>query len=357
MSDLRTPPSRNTHHLEDAAPVRRGPSTRTSIAIPAIVGLVIGTVFVTIFLAAFHAPEPHDLPIGIVGSAEQIASVEQALDENAPGAIAFTVYDSADDAVAAIEHRTVYGAYVMSEDGTTARLLYAGANGPAVTSTLEGAFGSVAQYSGATLDTEDIVPTSAGDTRSLSIFYAGFGIVLAGYLFGLISSQMAPRLQLRWRLLSLAVFSVVVGSVVAFIAGSTGFDALPGNVAAILAVTVLLAASVGSATLMLMRIGGPVGTLLASLVLLILGNATGGGTLPPAYLPDWLRPLSEILPVGIGLRALQGESYFQGDGYVLGIVLLAVWTLASIGVVVALDVLAARRTSRALRRAAHSPAA
>jgi hypothetical protein len=340
--------------VTDGTPPRRGPSTRRSIIIPTMVGLVIGTVFVTIFLAAFHAPEPHDLPVAIVGTAEQVESVEQALAENAPGTIAFTLYDSAAAAQDAIEHRDVYGAYVIAEDGASAQLLYAGANGPAVTSTVQGVFGTVAQYSGATLATDDVVPTSSGDTRSLSIFYAGFGIVLAGYLFGLISSQMAPRLPLRWRLVSLAAFSILGGAAVALIAGSTGFNALPGNIAAIMAVTILLAASVGAATLLLMRIGGPVGTLLASLVLLILGNATGGGTLPAAYLPDWLRPLSDILPVGLGLRALQGESYFDGDGYALGIVLLAVWTIASIGIVFALDIGADRRRSRkAIAAAAH----
>ena len=169
--------------------------------------------------------------------------------------------------------------------------------------------------------------------------------MLAGFLFGVIAAQIAPALQLRWRLLSISIFAIVVGPTVALIAGSSGFTVLPGSFAANTSVISLLAAAASAGTLLLMRIGGQAGTLLASLVVLILGNATSGGILPAAYLPGWLRPFSEILPPGVGLRAIFGESYFYGDGYLSGLILLAVWVIASLGIVAALDVLADRRTA------------
>lgn len=327
----------------NSGPSTRGPGIRKAMIVPTTTGLLIGTLFIAIFLAAFHSPKPHDLPVGIVGSGRQIETVEQTLDTSSPGMIAFTAYPSATAAQHAVEHRQVYGAYVIADDGASARLLYAGANGAGVTNTLQGILGQVAQSSDTTMRSQDVTPTASGDTRSLSIFYAAFGLVLGSYLFGIVSSQMAPRLPLRRRLASLSVFSVVVGVTGALIAGSTGFSALPGNVAALMSVMVLLALAVGSATLLLMRAAGPAGTLLAPLLLLILGNATSGGTLPPAYLPDGLRPLSEVLPVGLGVRALQGVCYFRGDGYVAGIVLLAAWALGSVGAVHVINRVAARR--------------
>lgn len=59
------------------------------------------------------------------------------------------------------------------------------------------------------------------------------------------------------------------------------------------------------------------------------GNASSGGIMPPAYLPAWLRPLSEILPVGVGVRALQGVSRFQDDGLASALVILPVWVLGA----------------------------
>jgi hypothetical protein len=137
--------------------------------------------------------------------------VEEALDANAPGTVEFTGYASAAAAQDAVKHQQVYGAYVIAEDGRSAQLLYAGANGPSVTSTLEAIFHAVAQRSGTTMQSKDVLSVSPGDTRSLSIFYTGFGLVLGGYLFGLVSSQMAPRMRLRRRLVSLVAFSVLGG--------------------------------------------------------------------------------------------------------------------------------------------------
>jgi hypothetical protein len=325
------------HLVDEVKPAATRPAPK-AIAIPAMVGLLIGTVFVSIFLAAFHAPRTHDLPLGIVGTAAQTAAVEQGLTDHAPGSVAFTRYATEDAARKAIEDREVYGAYSAGAGGRTAKLLYAGANGPAVTATLQGMFGAAQAV--------DVLPTSPGDTRGLSIFYAGFGLVLAGFLFGLVSYQMAPRLQLRMRLLSLVSFAVAAGAAVTLIAGHTGFNALPGNLAAIASVTVLLALAVGATTLLLMRLAGPAGTLLSSLILLILGNATGGGTLPPAYLPDWLHPLAHVLPVGLGIRALQGVAYFHHDGYLIGVLLLMAWVVVGLGGVTLADTIAERRQGR-----------
>ncbi|MBZ2408300.1 hypothetical protein HX747_11860 [Streptomyces sp. L06] len=115
----------------------------------------------------------------------------------------------------------------------------------------------------------------------MSVFYAGFGVVLAGFLFGMMTYQMAPRLPYRRRMASLGAFSVLGGFAVALITGSLGFDALPGSFLGIAGIVALMAAAVGGTTMAFMRLFGKAGMSLASVVLLILGNATSGGTLPP----------------------------------------------------------------------------
>ncbi|MFD4561132.1 hypothetical protein ACFWP5_43615 [Streptomyces sp. NPDC058469] len=40
---------------------------------------------------------------------------------------------------------------------------------------------------------------------------------------------------------------------------------------------------------------------------------TSGGTMPSSCLPAWLRPLHEILPVGVGLREVQGGPSYLRD--------------------------------------------
>jgi hypothetical protein len=76
------------------------------------------------------------------------------------------------------------------------------------------------------------------------------------------------------------------------------------------------------------RIFGGAGASLAAVILLVLGNSTSGGVVPTAFLPGWLHPLSEILPVGPGVRALYGLAYFHDDGLITAVAILIAWIVA-----------------------------
>ncbi|MFI1801276.1 ABC transporter permease [Streptomyces sp. NPDC020379] len=324
---LSTPPTQHASHTgtPDPAPPQHPQSGLKGILLPVAVVLAIGTIFVSVYLAAFHAPKPHDLPVAAVGTSQEAHRLQGALDSGLPGG--FDVRPYADESAArdAIAHRRVYAAYLPGGGHGDPKLLYAGANGASVTGTLTGAFGHVAGASGHRLAQEDILPASSGDTRGLSIFYAAFGLVLAGYLFGIMTYQAAPALRFRQRMASLALFGVLGGIVIALIAGGAGFGALPGSFVGIAGTIALMAMAAGGATMVFIRWTGPAGAGLASVVLLTLGNSTSGGVMPAAYLPAWLHPLSGVLPVGAGVRALQGLAYFHHDGLVRGIATLAAW--------------------------------
>ncbi|MFF0630582.1 ABC transporter permease [Streptomyces sp. NPDC004296] len=293
----------------------RGDSLK-GVLLPVAVVLAIGTIFVSVYLAAFHAPKPHRLPVAAVGTDQQVLRVEAGLEAGLPGGFSVTMYPSEAEARHAIEHRNVYAAYIAPGSpgaaGRNPKLLYAGANGPSATGTVTGALAAVAKASGRPLVQQDVVPSSSGDTRGMSVFYAAFGLILAGYLFGMMTYQMAPRLQFRWRMVSVASFGVLGGAIIGLLSGSSGFAAL-------------------------LR--------LASVVLLTLGNSTSGGVMPPQFLPGWLRPLSGILPVGVGVRAVQGASYFHNEGLTRGIAVLAVWIVVCAAILYARDVLTDRRTA------------
>jgi ABC-type multidrug transport system permease subunit len=137
---------------------------------------------------------------------------------------------------------------------------------------------------------------------------------------------------------SLALFGAIGGIMVAVIGGSVGFGALPGASLPLALVVALMGAAVGGTTMVLLRLFGSAGVSLASILLLILGNASSGGVLPAAYLPSWLHPLSEVLPVGVGVRAMQGLSGFQNDGLTRALVILPLWVLGAVAVLYLKDV-------------------
>ncbi len=306
--------------------------------LPVAVGLLIGSIFVSVFLAAFHDPRPHGLPVAVVGSPQLQAQAERI---SAAGEDAFSIrtYATAADASAAVQRADVYGAVITSAAGRPS-LVVAGAQGNGVTSTLQQAFSPLAGPS-APLAVEDVAPTSAGDSRGLSVFYTAFGVVLAGFLFGLTSMQTAPRLPSRLRAASLVGFSTVIGLAVAAIV-EPAYGSLPAPYALTAVVAGLLALAVATTTVMLLRVFGRAGTFVAAIVLLIAGNATSTGVLPAQYLPGWLEPLAGWLPAGVAVRALRGAAYFDDDGVRSGLLVLLLWVLVAAGAYVIMDRLAAR---------------
>lgn len=95
---------------------------------PVSVVLVIGAIFVSVDLAAFHAPRPHSLPIAAAHATQSVAT---ALNRAVPGGFAVERYTDVGAARQTVGHRRAYGAIAATH--STQMLLYAGANGPAVT--------------------------------------------------------------------------------------------------------------------------------------------------------------------------------------------------------------------------------
>jgi hypothetical protein len=303
---------------------------------------LVGIAFVVVFLDAFHAPVPHRLPVGVVGTAQQADQVAAALRQAMPDG--FAVRPLAGEAAArtAVLHHDVYGAYLP---GPPAVLLTAGANGQGVTMTLSQAFGPVAQQGGGALQVQDLRPLAPGDNRGLGIFYGAFGVVLGGFIFGLLTFQAAPKLPLRWRLLSVVLFAGTSGAL-ATVAADVLYDAVPAGFLVEFAVIALLALSVAATAALALRVLGSIATFVLSVALITLGNATSTGNLPAEYLPPWMQPLSAILPPGVAVRALRGATYFADDGVGRAVWVLALWSAVPLALIALVDVVGRRRQLR-----------
>ncbi|MFF3877847.1 ABC transporter permease [Streptomyces sp. NPDC001978] len=322
----------------DAAPRKPGLTGSAAVLRPVITVLTVGLTFVSVFLAAFHTPKAHRLPIAVVASDANAALFDVKLQRTAPDAFQVERYSDATAARSAVEHRKVYAAYLQA--GSAPRVLYAGANGLAVQALVAPLGHTQLGADGSKVHVQDIVPLAPGDNRGLSVFYASFGLVLAGFLFGQMTYQVAPRLPFGQRMGSLTLFAVAGGLATALIAGSA-FGAIPGPVLGIAGIVALMSGAVAAATVLLIRLFGPLGVPLGSIFMLVMGNATSGGVLPPSFLPGWLQPLTSVMPPGVGVRALNGLAYFHNDGVESGLITLSAWAVLCVGTILGLDRLAA----------------
>jgi hypothetical protein len=288
--------------------VSRAPTAgRRGWIVPPAVGFVIGLLFIASGTFAFHDPRPHDLPVAVVGSPRSASRVQEALARAVPGG--FDVHTASFNAARSeLRKRDVFAAYLPRR---RPELLVAGANGPGTTAALASVFANVAEANHEAEPTvRDVRPLAVGDARGLSLQQLVFGIALACFLFGLLTGVLAPRLPLRVRLASLAVFTLTLGLGATIVVGP-GLDAIAGSRLVIAAVVVLLAAAMALTASALVRLLGPPGIGVAAILLLIVGNGTSGATIPYEFLPDVYRQLSQALPNGAGASALLSTMYFD----------------------------------------------
>lgn len=309
------------------ARARRVRAAVRSVLLPVAVAVAVGAIFISVYLSAFHAPVARDLPVAVVGTAAQAAVVREGLPDRPSDTFSVRALADPQEARSAVQHGEVFAAYIPEGDAVT--LLYAGAHGPSVTTLLMDELGEVAHESGRSVAAVDILPASPQDTRGLAVFYTTFGLVLAGYLFGIMSYQLAPGVSMGRRLVGLATFGVAGGLAVASVVSA--FGALPAPFLGVAGLVALVALAVSASTMFLVRALGVMGSSAAAVVFMTVGNATSGGSLPAEFLPSWLEPFSSVLPVGVGVRAVNGLAYFHGEGVLSGVAVLTAWTAAGVG--------------------------
>jgi nucleotide-binding universal stress UspA family protein len=302
---------------------------------------VFVAVFVALTLSAYHRPTPHDLPVGIVGSAAITRQVENHLDSAAPGAFRFRSYPSQASATAGIARRAVDGALVAT--GANLRLLVTQAGGTGPEQALDGAFAAVAARSGRQLTVSDVVPPRANDSQALSSFFVTLSVLIPSLAAGSASALALRHARRSWSVGAPVAVAIVSGAVAAAIVdGIAGL----GNYAAIGGIIALFSLAVAAPTAVLARIRPPLAAL-AVLVFIVAGIPVSGGPANLAsFTPGFLRVFSPVLPLGIAASAIRNVVYFGGHATSPYLWTLAAWALAGLAALVAVTTL--RRPAPAL---------
>jgi hypothetical protein len=308
-----------------------GPGPVAAFTQPLGIGLLIALTFLLTYLAALHKPQPHHLSVGVVAPPQAVAQLQRSLSTPTADAVALRPVADATAARHQVERGQTVAAYLPSQDGQVDWLLLAGAQGAAVTQTVTGIVtaAAAAHGQGTRLQVDDVVPLSAEDPRGFSGFYVVFGITLAGFIFGQTSHTYSRRLPLGRRLIQALVFAVLAGLAGALVAGPL-LGVLPGPLLALAGILVLLALATALVTIALTALLGDPGIVVATLLLVILGNATSGGVVASSFLPGGFRQLSPVLPAGAATQALGRVGYFDPRAALGPVVVLAAWVLGGL---------------------------
>lgn len=312
----------------------------------AVVGALIQLLLGLYYLAMAHSPHPHDLPVGLVSSAQQRTALTPQLEQDH----AFKVGSYPDGAalIRAIKERDAYGGVVFN--GKVPTLYVASAAAPSVANLLRSSFtaayqkqlaGQVAEISKAgkpvpasmtaALATpptiEDVVPLPKDDSAGSSLSFIIQAICLGGSIASLALGRLGGLTQRSMMRgighVALLVVYAAASAAVALLAMSSfgvGTDASTGTLFWGLAlISLAVTASIAAAV----AVFGSLGTLLGG-VYFTLGLIISGSSIAPEMLPHAGKVIGQVLPPGAGATVVRDALYFPdastgGPFVVLGI--------------------------------------
>lgn len=306
----------------------------TAVLLVGVLGLelfMIGS-----YVGGLHEPKARDVPVAVVGPDQATGRLAAALGRG--DALDPRLVPDLAAARRAIDEREVYAAIVPGPRGE--RLLVATAASAAVAELLPAALRR-AEPPGRRLTVEDVKPLPSDDPRGLSPFYLVVGWLVGGYLGATIlglargGAARGRRLALA-RLGALAAYAVASGVLGALVVQQL-VGVLDGSFAALATAGTLVVFATGAATAALQSLLGVVGTALAILLFVALGNPASGGPLASELLmPEPWGAVGPLLPPGAGTTLVRNIAYFDGNAIAGSLWVLAAYAAAGSALVLAL---------------------
>ncbi|MDQ0795287.1 hypothetical protein [Streptomyces sp. B1I3] len=303
------------------------------------------------YLGAFHAPQPHDLRVDVVGSGASAHALAQTLQDKGDGALSVRTVADRDTAVNHLMREQSYGAYLPGE---SPELLVATASSDTSATVVQKVFTEVAAGQGSPLQVTNVAPTADGDPTGQGIFFLLVAVSIGSYASVAVIGGAGAVLALRIRA-ALAVGASLVVSVIGAVFAGPLFGLVDHGLAGLWAMAWLY-----SAGILLIGVGLHTflkrWTTLGVMVLFVMLNFTSsGGIFRPELQPGFFGSLHAFWN-GAGLvEGVRSHVYFGGHGLGGHVLVLALWFLAGLAVM-AVAGLAESRRRRAVAERSHAAA-
>jgi hypothetical protein len=310
------------------------PASLSPRALLALTAAFIAAVFVFagVYTETQHNPVPHQLRVGAVAPPVTYALLKSDLDHTVPGYFKLYRYPNEASLKNAIRQRKIYGGYVQKGKGGL--VLTAGAAGEAPQLALNAIADKLASTAGIPITKRDVVPLPTADSHGLSSYTYQYGLLVPAFVFGVLLFMFAHGLSLAKRLGLAAVYAVGAGLLGALTVDQI-VGALPGHYLALAGLGMLYSAMAVLVTLGLSLMLGYGGTVLAGLLLILVGNSTGGGSINQEFLPNVFRDFGQVLPNGAFIRSVRNTVYFDANHIRQSTIVVGLWAIG--GLVVALS--------------------
>jgi len=278
--------------------------------------------FCVCYIAAFHAPSPHDVPVGMVGSAPALESgVEKALG----GSIAFVSYDTASAAEDAVRH----GAVAVAYDPSDTTLYVASAHQLQASTLLQRMLLPVLGADGRTPTITDLAPLPAHDAFGMTSMYLMLAWCIGGYMTAMFIGLMGAPLRHRTRLAVIVGLGLLISVVTNLLAGPV-IGAIVGHFWPLTLMAWGWIVAIGLTVNGLSYFFGRFIALPSMVVFVFLSVPASGAAYPPWMMPEPFAWLNNVV-VGSGItEMLKHEVYGVGPSYARGLIMMGCYAVAGV---------------------------
>lgn len=316
MSDVKELPAA-TPAMKFMAPV-----IQISVMVTVIVSAIL-----TIFAWPVATSTPKNIPVGVTAvQPGLIQGLKVQFEEQQPGVFNFIEYKNLDAAKAAIAHREVYGALVLTQ---TPQMLVASGASPAMAQLLT----SMSVQLGAQLTSangiqvinfaiEDVAPLGTKDPRGLGLNAGSLPLIIAGIVVGLLGSMRLRKTGQRFAVAGIAG-TLAAFAMVAIL--NLWLGSLLGNYFLEVLVVAVGIAAVSLCVMGAAALAGRAGMLSVIGLFFIIGNPISAVGLPQELYPTGLGVFGQYLPLGAEVNLLRRISYFPEASTVTQWAVMGTW--------------------------------
>ena len=291
-------------------------------AVAIVAATIVGLAFVWSFVGGLHQPAFHGVPIAVYGP----PALSQKLNSN--GEFSVTRVDSRHAAIDKVDDHDALGGIVVGPRGID--VLVASVAGLTVSDALRTDLApklAAQAPPGTPVRVLDLKPAPKNDPLGLSPFFLALSIMIGNYIcaifFGLAFGVKPVGRRVWWRLLGVGIvgLTLALGEVAVVYA----IGPLQGHYVPLVLGSLLLGLSVSFITVGLQSFLGIVGTTIAILVFIILGNPSSGGPVPNQLLPGIWRTVGPYLPEGAGTDLYRNVVYFGSHNLTRPLLVMFAW--------------------------------
>jgi hypothetical protein len=288
------------------------------VTVVAAIAIVMGCLFLITYSLALGDPVPHEINAALIGDRSAGVRSVDAVERVTDAKVVFRPYNSVAAALYALDQQQIYAALDLTSSRPT--LYVESAAGTSVARVLERIYAI-----DPAVRVADTHPVAADDPNGLDIFYLLLVTTIVGFLTVFQVRAQVEGLQLRHHMAFVLGLAFVGSLVLALVDGP--LLRRPAGVYpeewGILALQLL---AVASFTSLMVELVGRWAIVPTWIFFVILGNASSGGAVAPALLPQPFAFISQWLPSGATVTALRNAIYFRDYQHVRPLAVLGVWT-------------------------------